>query len=302
MKKSKNPLVSVIMPVYNAGKFVDEATTSILNQTYKNLELIVIDDGSTDKSREIVNKYAKLDKRVKVITLAKNRGPSYASNVGIKKARGTYIARMDADDMSLPGRIEKQVAYLRKNSDIAMLGGQCKLIDKRGKLTGEKRFPLESGEIVKALFSRNPIQHPACMISLKKLPKRALLHNGKSVLAHDLETVFVASRHGKLANLKDYVLKYRQYPESFSLTNPKKTFLATLRVRFLAVKKYAHRPTVKGVLTTLAQAVFIFIVPRAWIYPIYLSLRGMRKKSSRGVKIVLHENNFFKKAYQTVKV
>lgn len=300
-KTSKKPLVSVIMPVYNAGKFVDKAITSILRQTYNNLEIIVVDDGSTDDSLKILNKYAKADKRVKIIALDKNCGPSYASNLAIKKASGVYLARMDADDISLPRRLDKQVKFLQEHPEVAILGGQCKLIDKKGKLIGKKTFPVRNNEIVKSLFSRNPIQHPACMINLRKLSKNAMLHDGKSVLAHDLETVFLASRYGNLANLKDFVLKYRQYPESFSLTNPKKTFIATLKVRLQAVVKYAYRPTIKGILATVAQAIFVAVVPKAWIYPIYFRLMKMKRKGSRGVKIDVDANPIFKKAFQMVR-
>lgn len=265
------------MTVFNARSFLYGAIESILNQTYQNFELIIVDDGSNDSSKEIIKEIVKIDKRIKAIFLPKNYGPCYASNIGIRQARGIYLARMDADDISKKNRIEKQVEFLQRHSEVAMVGGQCKLIDKKNKLIGEKLFPIENDEIIKSLFSRNPIQHPACMINLKKVSKYAMLHDGKSVLAHDLELVFLASKYGKLANLNDFILEYRQYPESFSLSNPKKTFLATLIVRLQSILKYGYLPTLKGVITTLLQAIIVGLIPNSWIYPVYCYVRGMRK-------------------------
>jgi glycosyltransferase involved in cell wall biosynthesis len=296
--QGKKPKVSVIMTVYNARKFVCRAVESILNQTYKNLELIIIDDGSSDGSTGLIKELAKTDKRIKVLFLQNNHGPCYASNVGIKKIRGTYLAIMDADDISLSDRLEKQVRFLQKHPEVSMLGGQCKLIDKKGRFIGEKLFPTKNGEIVKSLFSRNPMQHPACIINLKRLSRLSILNDGKSVLAHDLELVFLASKHGKLANLKDFVLEYRQYPESFSLSNPKKTFMATLIARFQSIK-YGYRPTLAGILTTVVQMIIVSLIPSKWIYPIYSTIRGMNKPS---VRINPDVNFIFKKAFELVKI
>jgi glycosyltransferase involved in cell wall biosynthesis len=293
-----NPKVSVVMTVFNARNFVGGAIDSILSQTYRNLELIIVDDGSTDGSARIVNELAKRDSRIKLLFLRKNHGPCYASNVGIKEAKGIYLARMDADDISLPDRLENQVRFLQLHPEVAMLGGQCKLIDKNGKFIGEKLFPLENNDITRSLFSRNPIQHPACMINLKKLTKPSIFNDGKSVLAHDLELIFLASKYGKLANLKVFVLEYRQYPESFSLKDPKKTYLATLIVRLQSILKYGYKPTFAGILTTIAQTLIVSVLPGNWIYPIYTFIRGMRKP---GVRINFDANFLLQKAYRLVR-
>jgi hypothetical protein len=130
------------------------------------------------------------------------------------------------------------------------------------------------------------------------LSRLSILNDGKSVLAHDLELVFLASKHGKLANLKDFVLEYRQYPESFSLSNPKKTFMATLIARFQSIK-YGYRPTLAGILTTVVQMIIVSLIPSKWIYPIYSTIRGMNKPS---VRINPDVNFIFKKAFELVKI
>ena len=106
-----NILVSVILPVYNAQKYLEEAIESIINQTYTNFEFIIIDDGSGDNSLNIINKYQKQDSRILVIT-RENKGLVYTLNEGINQAKGKYIARMDADDISLSNRFEKQIELL----------------------------------------------------------------------------------------------------------------------------------------------------------------------------------------------
>ncbi len=295
------PKVSVLMAAYNAEKYIEGTIESVLNQTYNNFEFIIVNDNSSDRTLDLINNYSKKDNRIFVINLKKNLGPSLAANIGLKSVHGKFLFRVDADDISENTRLEKQVYYLQNNPDISMLGGQCKLIDSEGQLIGIKRFPLDNQSIYRSLFSRNPIQHPSCVINLKNMSKSAMLHDGKSVLAHDLELVFLASKHGRLANLNDYILKYRQYPSSFSLTNPKKTFVSTLAVRAESIFKYGHIPTINGILATLAQIVFLTFIPSKWIYPIYSYLRGMNKIDFRNARIKLDANIFFKKAFEPVK-
>lgn len=298
---SQVPTVSILMTAYNAEKFIDEAIQSILNQTYENFEFVIVNDGSTDRTLAIIKQFAEKDKRIKVLNLRKNLGPSLAANKGLLKVSGDYLFRMDADDISEYDRLEKQIEYLEKNPDISMLGGQCKLIDETGRVIGEKRFPITNNSILASLFIENPIQHPACVINLRNLTKYRILHNGKSALAHDLELVFLASQMGRLGNLADSVLRYRQYSSSFSLANPKKTFFATLKVRLESILKYRYVPSIKGIMATLAQTIFVIFCPKPWIYPVYSYLRGMRKVNFRGAKIKRNANFVFKKAYQLVQ-
>jgi glycosyltransferase involved in cell wall biosynthesis len=138
------PLVSVLMTAYNAESFIGEAIQSILQQTYKNLELIIVDDKSTDKTFSIAKHFVKQDSRIRLYRLPKNVGPSIASNFGIQKARGSFLARMDADDSAFPNRIRKQVQFLRKHLQVVIVGSQCTLIDTNGDIIGEKHYPTEN--------------------------------------------------------------------------------------------------------------------------------------------------------------
>lgn len=111
-----NSFISVIMTVYNGEKLLREAIDSILNQSYQEFELIIIDDGSTDSTLQIINSYH--DPRIRLIENGQNRGQSYSRNLGIKQSQGEYIAIMDTDEIALPKRIETQYEYLKSNPQI----------------------------------------------------------------------------------------------------------------------------------------------------------------------------------------
>lgn len=127
----QNHLVSIIMVNYNHGDFIAEAIESVLNQSYKNWELIIVDDGSTDQSCDIIKKYA--DKRIKPIFLKENSHICVATNIGVKGINGNYVARIDSDDVWRTDKLEKQVLYLEKNKDVDICFTQVKIIDKYGK-------------------------------------------------------------------------------------------------------------------------------------------------------------------------
>ncbi len=118
---SRNPLVSVVMPTYNRVNLLPRAIQSILNQTYENFEFIIVDDASTDGSKELLEMYAKKDPRIKILYNEKNRGISYSRNKGTDAAKGKYVAIMDSDDYSFPERLKKHVDYLEKNDDVTAL-------------------------------------------------------------------------------------------------------------------------------------------------------------------------------------
>jgi glycosyltransferase involved in cell wall biosynthesis len=121
MKSKLSPKVTVLMSVYNGEEHLREAIDSILNQTYKNFEFLIIDDGSTDGSVNIIRSY--LDPRIRLIKNKKNIGITRSLNKGLKLARGEYIARMDDDDIAFPERLEKQVRFLNEHVNVGLVGG-----------------------------------------------------------------------------------------------------------------------------------------------------------------------------------
>src|SRR5665213_836599 len=130
MKNTPNtPFISVIMPVHNGGEFLKDAIDSILSQTWKDIELIIIDDGSTDTSADIIKSYR--DDRIKSIRQT-NHGLAYTLNKGLGLAKGDFIARMDQDDISLPSRLEKQMQYMAYNTKLGVLGTFFTYMDEQG--------------------------------------------------------------------------------------------------------------------------------------------------------------------------
>ena len=163
----RSPLVSVIMPVFNAGHYLVPAIESILNQSYSNFELIIVNDASTDDSLMVINSYHKqFPKKIKVISLNNNlnKGGDSCANLAIEQAKGKYIAKMDADDIAHPDRIKLQVEYLEKHPKTFLVGSQAYVIDKNGDIIGDKTEPLSHKEIYNSYLTFHPIIHPTAMV------------------------------------------------------------------------------------------------------------------------------------------
>lgn len=129
------PEITVFMAAYNAANFIEKSIESVLNQTFKDFELLIVNDGSTDNTVEIINHFQ--DERIRLISNENNRGLTYTRNVALKEAKGKYIAVLDSDDIALPNRLEKQYKILQENPDLGLCGSSAAVMDKRGNLTGE---------------------------------------------------------------------------------------------------------------------------------------------------------------------
>jgi len=158
------PTVSVVMAVYNEEKYVSMAIESILEQTFSDFEFLIVDDGSTDRTSEIVDGYAKSDNRVRLLTNKKNMGLPASLNKGIEAARGEYIARMDADDKSLPGRFERQVKYLDSNPETHVIGCQVRVIGANGEYFGYRRFSAGPRSPNEMKQTGPKVAHPSVMM------------------------------------------------------------------------------------------------------------------------------------------
>ena len=208
------PLISVVMSVYNGEKYLAEAIKSILSQTYKSFEFIIINDGSTDKSLEIIHHYQELDDRIVLIS-RENRGLIASLNEGIKKAQGKYIARMDADDSSLPTRLEEQVEFMENNTDIGISG--CAVIRFGENIKTLYGSLLKNNEAIKSelLFS-SPFAHPSVIMSRKVILKYNLFYDNNFLHAEDFELWTRMAKVTKMANLSKPLLKYRVVASSIT--------------------------------------------------------------------------------------
>ena len=139
-------LVSIVIPVHNGEKYIKESIDSCLAQTYSNIEIIVVDDKSTDSTLEILKEYGE---KIKVFPVEKQNGLGNVINIGIRASKGKYIARMDADDIMCPDRIEKQVAYLENNPSCVAVGGQIDIIDADSNITGHREYAQNDKDLKK---------------------------------------------------------------------------------------------------------------------------------------------------------
>lgn len=274
--KNKMPLVSVVMPVYNAGGFLVEAIESILAQTYKNFEFIIVDDASTDNSFAILKKYkSRFPFKITVLRNAKRKGISETVKRAIAASSGDFIARMDADDIALPDRLEKQVRYLSINKKAVAVGGQCLLVDRRNAIIGRKTFPTRFEDVYRYIFRFIPVQQPTLMIAKARLPKDFVYYADGMNTAEEVELLFKLFQYGKVENLKDVVLRYRLHETNTSLANIKETFLLTLLARIKAVFKYGYKPNLLGIAITFAQAIIVLTLPQKTTLFLYKVMRKL---------------------------
>lgn len=285
------PLISIILPVYNAGSYLVEALESLRYQTNHHFEVIAIDDASTDDSGKILNRYAKIDTRFKVFHNKTNQKIARTLNFGLTKAKGSYIARMDADDISLPNRLQKQIKFMQNHPGVVILGGQTLTMDKNSHLTGKKLFPTSHFDIHELMYTANPLQHPSVMINRSLLPKDFSWYNPDLTPAEDLDLYFRLGKFGLYSNLHSTILMYRQHGDSETFKDPKNTFKITQKVRRLAVRKYGYKPSLRSRLVSLTQTIIMSIIPASLVFPIYTFLRGTKiKENLENIKLRLASN------------
>ena len=215
------PDISVILPVFNGGKYLSKSIESILNQTFDNFEFIIINDGSTDNSLKIIKYYANLDSRIILIN-RDNRGLIYTLNEGIEKSKGEYIVRMDQDDVSLKNRLELQYRFI-KNNALDICGGEYEAIDGNDNILNSYRLPTQDFEILLNLASNVPFPHSSVMLRKFFLNSSGLKYGGDGdCQAEDLDLwLKMYNKGAKFGNINSIILKYRILNNSMSRVNRK---------------------------------------------------------------------------------
>ncbi len=210
------PSVSVVMPVYNAGEYLRAALESLLAQTFRDFEVIAVDDGSTDGSASLLAEYARREAHIVILTHAQNQGIVAALNDGLQAARGRYIARMDADDLSLPERFERQVEFLDAHPEVGILGSEEIFIDPQGQQIGRMSHLHDDLSIRWASLLSNVFFHPTVMLRRSVLTDHQLEYQAGIRYAQDYDLWVRLLRHTRAANLEQALVWYRVYPESIS--------------------------------------------------------------------------------------
>ena len=214
--KTSTPLVSVVTPVFNAFPFLREALDSILDQTFRDFEFVIIDDGSTDRSREILESYAAKDSRIRLVSRP-NKGIGPTRNEGWRMARSPLIAIMDADDIAVPTRLEKQLAYMQAHPEIVCVSGMSRLIDEKGRwMPCPLKSPLEHEEL-EALLLKGccPIAHSAVMMRRDAVAQVGGYDEDLS-MSEDYALWLKLVVVGRRANLDEVLVSYRMHSASVS--------------------------------------------------------------------------------------
>lgn len=214
---SHPPTISVLMSVYNGGRYVGPAVESILAQTFGDFEFLILDDGSKDGSADVVRQYAAKDPRIK-FTARGNKGLTKTLNELFAQSTGEFIARMDCDDVALPDRFAVQLAALRADPGLACVGGCFQLIDGEGRALTVLKPPTDDAEIQRqALAGHGSICHPTAMIRRAALAK-INGYDEEFKIAQDLDLWLRLGEVGRLGNVPQTVLQFRLHEGSVSET------------------------------------------------------------------------------------
>ena len=229
-------MISVVMSVYNAEKYLKEAIDSILNQTYQDFEFIIVNDCSKDSSWAILKEFGDNNKRIKLINNTENLGLTKNLNRALAIAKGAYIARMDADDISELNRFERQIKYFNENKDVDILGTFSKDINEFGEVIRTRTTPITHQDILKMLPKFSPIAHPTVMFKKQSLEPLGF-YNIKYRTSQDLEMWLRAAGAGlKFHNIPEYLFKYRMDSDYVS----RKTFKFRWNDFKLRIEGYKH--------------------------------------------------------------
>lgn len=283
--------VTILMPVYNAEKYLAEAIESILNQTYKDFELLIINDGSTDRSEEIIQEFS--DIRISYMTNETNIGLIRTLNKGIGLIPSEYIARMDADDISLPTRLEKQIKFMDQHPEIMVSGTSIQFFNDQGNI---KDYIVKSDwqEIKTELLFQPALMHPTVIMRKKFISDGNFFYNESHGNAEDYGLWLKISFNNKMSNIQEVLLKYRVNETGISQLarrNPELQDLVHMEI-------YKQAFTYLGieVSTTELKAYRLFITNRAIINKteilvlsrIFNLLRNAIEKKDYNVKIFNH--------------
>lgn len=252
----EKPKISVVMSVYNGMPFLPDAVKSILMQTYKNFEFIIVDDASIDGTWNYLKSLQ--DKRLKLIKNRKNLGLAASLNIALRQAEGDYIARMDADDINLPQRFEKQIEFLSKNPSIDLCGTWVDLINEKGRKIGEKKYPTDPNLIKRSLTWYTAVVHPTYM-ARKSFYEKLRGYRLNFDLAEDYDLLSRAKNQFKIANLPQKLLLWRLQNRRRSRIEMTKMDKVELMIKLESLRRDGF--SLMGVLALLKKVALTYTLP-----------------------------------------
>lgn len=231
------PLVSVIMSAYNAEKYISQTIQSVLDQTFADFEFLIFNDGSKDRTEDIIRSFN--DGRIKLVN-QQNIGLTKTLNKALALAQGEYIARMDADDICEPPRLEKQVSFLNSHPEISLCGTWAKMIDADGNYIKNYNVPIKHYDIKKRLLLHCPMIHPSVMFR-RKIFEEIGGYDESFRFAQDYEYWTRILAKYQAANLPEYLINYRVFEQNITKSNNLTVRLLGIKIRLLALWRVGWR-------------------------------------------------------------
>lgn len=267
------PLISVVMPAYNAQKYISSAIESILNQTFKDFELIIVNDCSIDNTLKIIKSFRRKDQRIKIINNGMRLNIAATLNKGISQAKSNIIARMDADDISLPERLELQYKLINSSKNISVIGANIIIIDANGNEIAIRAYPNSSEKLKKCLFRYSSFAHPVVCFR-KDIFDSVGGYDPKYSPTEDLDLWFRMGSKHKFGSVNKPLLKYRLYKNSSSNQSLRSLEILVFKIRLYGMTKLGFRPTFFDLVYNLLQFGTLWFTPERYRGMIYNFLRN----------------------------
>lgn len=272
MKREK-VLVSVVMSVFNTDKYVHRAIESILNQTLKNFEFIIVNDASIDKTFSITHVYEKKDKRILLINNDRNLKIAHSLNIGISYAKADLIARMDADDISHPERLKLQYLFLKNHPEVAIVGTNISIADENENEVWKREYPTQSKELKKVMFRYAPFAHPSVMFR-KKVFEEFGGYNSDMIPCEDIDFWFKVGAKYDFGNIPKTLLRYTLSDASGSHYDVRKTELLGFKIKINALKQYGYKLSIYDVVYNVLQFISLWFMSADARIKLYNTLRS----------------------------
>lgn len=269
----KKPLVSVVVPVFNAERIIKKSIESILSQTLKDFELIIVNDASIDKTSEIVSSYAKKDKRIRLINNDHNLKIAHSLNIGVSSTKAEFVARMDADDIALPQRLETQYLFLKTHPKVAIVGTNISIVDENEKTIWKREYPTQSKDLKKIMLRYSPFAHPTVMFR-KKIFQKFGGYDPQMIPCEDIDFWFKVGAKYDFGNIPKALLKYSLSSASGSHYNLKDTELLGFKIKINAIRKLGYRPSIYDIFYNLLQFLTLWFMPTTARIKLYNALRS----------------------------
>jgi len=266
-------MVSVLIPVFNGAHYLPSTMDSIFSNSYKNYEVILVDDGSSDNSKKLCLEYQSKYSNVKFVSFDTNKGMVRALNVGIQIASGKYIARINQDDLMIEDRLVKQVDFLEKNPQVVVVGGQVVLFTNENALYDTINFPLTDKELRSRWLALSPFSDPTTMYK-RDIFLKTTGYDQNFWPADDVHMWYMMGKLGELANLSDVVTKVRWHAGAGSIKYHKNQIKKTLAVHMWAAKNI-KKPDLFTCTFWLLQYVAGSLLPSRLNWYIYRNIKRL---------------------------